>query len=361
MKDNLNKYSCVGIDVCKGKWIAVCISENGFDVGKFNTIDEICRKYENADRIIVDMPIGLLDDNSRQRPESEARKYLKGKTSSIFNTPCRSAVYSDDYESACRLNKEVLGVGLAIQSYAICSKIREVDEFLRDNPKWKNRLLEAHPEICFAKLNGDKAVIENKTKEDGQKKRLEILKKYYSDSKRVVEKFLQEVPSRKKIDDVIDALCLSVTGFLGMKYGLNSIPKNPEVDINGIKMQMVYCRIDKNNCSSNKNLSIYNKLVRDNIPEIIKAENKKCEIEIVTDKEKFEMLKKKLQEEVNEFFEDKNIDGIADIMEVLFEFAEYLGVDEKQVMKERNEKKNKYGVFKDGVVLKNVEDSIQEK
>ncbi len=26
-------YCCVGIDGCKGKWVAVCITENGFDVG----------------------------------------------------------------------------------------------------------------------------------------------------------------------------------------------------------------------------------------------------------------------------------------------------------------------------------------
>lgn len=356
MKDKLNKYSCVGIDVCKGKWIAVCIKDDGFEVGKFNSIDEICAEYEDADSMIIDMPIGLLDNSSKHRPESQARKYLKGKTSSIFNTPCRKAVYCDDYESACSINREVLGVGLAIQSYAICSKIREVDEFLNNHSDWKNRLLEGHPEICFAKINGDKAVLENKTKEEGQKKRLEILSKYYSDSEKVVEKFLYEVPSRKKIDDVIDALCLAVTGVLGLKYGLKSIPENPETDNNGLKMQMVYSGVDKNDFNQNSSTITYNKLVRDKIPEIIMADNKQCEIETVIDKEKFTMLQRKLQEEVNEFLEDSNVEELADIMEVLFGLADALGADEEELMNVRNEKKDKRGGFKKGIVLNSVKE-----
>lgn len=244
MENNLKKCCCVGIDVCKGKWIAVCIRGNDFEVCKFNTISELCSKYEDADSIIIDMPIGLLEDNNKERPERHARKHIKGKASSIFNVPCRQAVYAKTYEEAAKFNKEVLGTGLSIQSYAISSKIREVDEFLNSNEKWKNRLLEGHPEICFAKLNDNKAVAENKTKKDGQKKRLEILKKYFKNSELVVEKFLEEVPKRKKIDDVIDALCLAVTGCIGLEYGFETIPSVPHINESGLKMQMVYAHIN---------------------------------------------------------------------------------------------------------------------
>ncbi len=69
------------------------------------------------------------------------------------------------------------------------------------------------------------------------------------------------------------------------------------------------------------------KLVRDMIPKIIMEDNKECEIETVTGKEKYVMLTKKLQEEVNEFLEDRNIEELADIMEVLFDLADALGAD----------------------------------
>ena len=55
-------------------------------------------------------------------------------------------------------------------------------------------------------------VIENKTKLEVQQIRLDILKKYYSESHLVIAKYLKDVPARKKIDDVIDALCLAVMG-----------------------------------------------------------------------------------------------------------------------------------------------------
>ena len=207
----------VGIDGCKGKWVAVALTEKYFEVNKFNNIEEICEKYKDADSIIIDMPIGLQESNEDISPESKARRFLKGKTSSIFNTPCRQAVYAENYTKAIEENKANLGISLSPLSYGICSKIREIDEFLSREPQWKNRLVEGHPEICFAKLNHDKAVLENKTKPDGQEKRLEILRKYYSDSDLVINKFLKDVPARKKIDDVIDALCLAVTGIIGLR------------------------------------------------------------------------------------------------------------------------------------------------
>ncbi|AIY80230.1 hypothetical protein U728_934 [Clostridium botulinum 202F] len=52
----------------------------------------------------------------------------------------------------------------------------------------------------------------------------------------------------------------------------------------------------------------YNKLVRDGIPEIIERDDKKCKIEIASKKEKYKFLEMKLQEEVNEFIEDKNLE-----------------------------------------------------
>ena len=135
-----------------------------------------------------------------------------------------------------------------------------------------------------------------------------------------------------------------------------SIPENPETDNNGLKMQMVYSSMDKNDFNQNSSTITYNKLVRDKIPQIVMADNKKCEISTVTDKEKFTMLQRKLQEEVNEFLEDSNVEELADIMEVLFGLADALGADEEELMNVRNEKKDKRGGFKKGIVLNSVKE-----
>ncbi|MDU4143890.1 MULTISPECIES: nucleoside triphosphate pyrophosphohydrolase [Clostridium] len=95
----------------------------------------------------------------------------------------------------------------------------------------------------------------------------------------------------------------------------------------------------------------YNKLVRDKIPEIIRADGKECEIRVAEGKEKYELLEKKLMEEVNEFLEDKNLEELADVMEVLFGLAKEIGYSEEELVMKREEKKGERGGFEEGIIL----------
>ena len=72
-------------------------------------------------------------------------------------------------------------------------------------------------------------------------------------------------------------------------------------------------------------MKIYDKLVRDRIPEIIEASGSKCEIEVVSDEVALEYLYKKLGEEVEVLLSDKNIDEIDVVMEVLFAIGKKYG------------------------------------
>lgn len=232
--------SCIGIDACKGKWVAVYIDENGFEVEKFNTINDICNHYPNCDSYIIDIPLGLPEDKSHLRPDLIIKNMLKKKGSSIFQVPCRQAVYANDKAVARELNIAALGKSLSEQSLGIAKAIRQVDEFLENNTQWKNRLLESHPEFCFSKLNNNQPILEDKISVEGQQKRIEVLRKYYPQADQVIDKFLADVPYRKKIDDVIDALCLAVMGKIILKKGIKTVPEKPMMDSRGILMQMVY-------------------------------------------------------------------------------------------------------------------------
>ena len=101
-------------------------------------------------------------------------------------------------------------------------------------------------------------------------------------------------------------------------------------------------------------MKVYNKLVRDRIPEVIEKSGSTCEIEIVNGKEKEELLEKKLLEEVNEYLEDKNLEELADVMEVLFGLANELGYSEEDLLNKRKEKLQERGGFKEGILLKNI-------
>jgi predicted house-cleaning noncanonical NTP pyrophosphatase (MazG superfamily) len=101
-------------------------------------------------------------------------------------------------------------------------------------------------------------------------------------------------------------------------------------------------------------MKTYNKLVRDKIPEIIRADGRECDTAIVTGDEKYKLLEAKLEEEVNEFLEDKNLEELADVMEVLFGLADSLGYSEEDLLKARDKKREERGGFKEGIVLNSV-------
>ena len=99
----------------------------------------------------------------------------------------------------------------------------------------------------------------------------------------------------------------------------------------------------------------YDKLVRDKIPEIIKADGKNCTIETLTDEKIFlAMLDKKLSEEVQEYLESRDIAELADILEVVYAAADALGCDKQALERLRQDKVAKRGAFTKKLVLKTV-------
>lgn len=95
----------------------------------------------------------------------------------------------------------------------------------------------------------------------------------------------------------------------------------------------------------------YNKLVRDKIPEYIKRKGGVPIIHIAEEKEYWQKLKEKLQEEVNEFMEAENIEEMADILEVVDAILDYKKFDKEELEKVKNKKANERGKFKDKIIL----------
>lgn len=102
-------------------------------------------------------------------------------------------------------------------------------------------------------------------------------------------------------------------------------------------------------------MKIYNKLVRDKIPEIIEKDNKKYEIEYLDDEKYRTSLLNKLDEEVAEFKSDMNIEELADIIEVVAALSENLGYDFETLLAVRNKKLQNRGGFAKKIFLKYTE------
>ena len=237
-------YKCVGIDGTKGGWIAACVESGVISVQMFENIEALCLTYYDADSIIIDVPIGLPESNADVRPDKELRERLKGKASSVFSTPCRQAIHAKDKQSAKDTNSKVLGKSLSEQSLAICMKIKEVDDFLQTKKAWKNKLFESHPEFVFMMLNGGTPIYESKKTKEGLEARLSVLRQHTQNIDRLLEDIYRQPGMKKRLDDIIDAICLAVVGNLGRTNKFLSIPANPMKDSTGLIMQIVYAEVD---------------------------------------------------------------------------------------------------------------------
>ncbi len=104
----------------------------------------------------------------------------------------------------------------------------------------------------------------------------------------------------------------------------------------------------------------YNKLIRDNIPEIIKKNGQKAEICVLSDDDYKTSLQEKLLEEVNEYFQDNNISEIADILEVIEALCVLHGFSAEDVLNIKNEKAKINGKFEKKLFLVSVEDKNEQ-
>lgn len=107
-------------------------------------------------------------------------------------------------------------------------------------------------------------------------------------------------------------------------------------------------------------IKIYNKLVRDNLPEIIKAEKCLPKFRILDGQEFSTELFKKLMEEANELILAKDdrkelIEEIGDVYEVIDAIMEYYKIDQAAVMKLKNQRRKTRGAFKKRIFLESVE------
>lgn len=99
---------------------------------------------------------------------------------------------------------------------------------------------------------------------------------------------------------------------------------------------------------------VYNKLVRDQIPEIIESSGKTCSTEILSPEDYLRMIDTKLDEELAEYHNDKNIEELADLLEVIRAATVARGYTLEDLERVRAEKAAKRGGFEKRILLKDV-------
>ncbi len=95
----------------------------------------------------------------------------------------------------------------------------------------------------------------------------------------------------------------------------------------------------------------YHKAIRDKIPEIILKEGNTCKVKTLTDSEFLKKIEKKLFEEIKEYQQNKSVEELADIVEVVYTIVKLRGVTKKEFEKIRIKKINERGSFKKNLFL----------
>ena len=98
-------------------------------------------------------------------------------------------------------------------------------------------------------------------------------------------------------------------------------------------------------------MTIFNKAIRDKIPEIIQKDGHTCNIQTLSDEKFLVEIEKKLSEEVAEYQNDKNPEELADILEVIYAIAQLKGISKEELEKIRIKKLQDSGGFEKNLFL----------
>ena len=101
---------------------------------------------------------------------------------------------------------------------------------------------------------------------------------------------------------------------------------------------------------------IYQKLVRDRIPEIITEAGKDFSVTQLRGERLKDYGMKKLQEEVQEFVENPCAEEAADIMEIFHFVCTRMGIKDSEIMAQSTSKRILRGGFEMGYILEWVEE-----
>lgn len=107
---------------------------------------------------------------------------------------------------------------------------------------------------------------------------------------------------------------------------------------------------------ANACMKIFNKLVRDRIPEIIGLEGRETVTRTLNDQEYEEQLFLKLLEEVEELRSARTIDELADVIEVIRAMADHFGYALQDAEREALIKRERCGGFERRIFLVSSDD-----
>lgn len=219
-----------GMTPCPGGWLVASAKlqavtfapQDPVVYAKFTEVFDAHPAYEV---IALNAPVGYSDDPDVYRScELEARKLLGRRAITIRRSPSRGTVESgvpsvDEHLDAINL--------------VLLPRLTEVSAEML--PYRQRTVYEAHPELSFYVINGDKPLLCSKRTEEGVAERRALLVKRVPGIQRVLDAELEGVPTTHLYD--VSALLWTARRIAAK--AATRMPEDPEWDSEGLRKEYV--------------------------------------------------------------------------------------------------------------------------
>ena len=221
-----------GADWFQGSWLVVMDGDDGRETVRKAVDFSDFLKWPDLALLVIDVPIGLPDRGPRSC-DTQARKIVKPRGSSVFPAPIRPALNARTHEEACRIWESTEGKGCSVQAFGIFPIVAGVDRQM--TPQLQARIREGHPELSFACMNGGSGLKHSKHTPEGQQMRIKLLEPDFP----TLRVYIAALKSRRAVVDMLDAFAMLWTARR-VRAGLAAaVPDKPEYDTHGLRMEMV--------------------------------------------------------------------------------------------------------------------------
>jgi predicted RNase H-like nuclease len=231
----------IGVDGCKFGWIAITLDTNSWVITHTLHPDGVTlfSVYSESEVIAIDIPIGLTEQGARACDQAARSLLGQPRSSSVFPAPIRPALAARNREEADLITREADGRGVGAQAWNIYNRVRDMDGLLRSSNRLRERVYEAHPEVCFRALNGGRSMTYSKHRREGLDRRRCLIDQYFgSDSFARVR--LAYPKAQVSDDDILDAFAVCWTANRILRSQAVSLPEHPPFDAHGLPMRILY-------------------------------------------------------------------------------------------------------------------------
>lgn len=220
-----------GVDAYRRIWIVACgDGDDSTTLLEISSIGELLG-HDELERIVVDVPLGLPERGVREA-DRQARERLGPRGGSVTPAPLWPMLPARTWKEASDIRYAIEGVKSTQQTYRIMNLVRQWNEVM--SPALQERVREGHPELSLAEIAGA-PLQQPKKKQEGQDRRLELLRAWFPDIDEAVRAFNRP----NAMIDILDAYSLLWTARRIRDGEAYTLPEDPPTDRRGLRMEIV--------------------------------------------------------------------------------------------------------------------------